>query len=472
MDGTVLGGRYRLESRIAAGGMGEVWRAHDETLDRTVAVKLMHAQLSHDPGFLERFRREARHTAALSHPGIAAVYDYGETVAEDATTRAYLVMQLIEGRSLHEVLEQDGRLAPQRTLDVVAQVASALQAAHAAGVVHRDVKPANLLLRSDGSVVVTDFGIARSVHSTGHLTVPGEVLGTAAYLAPEQAEGKPATPLTDVYSLGIVAYQCLAGIRPFQADTPVATALAHLREPAPPLPPDVPEATRAIVERAMAKDPADRFTSAAALAEAARAVAAGHSLVPPPARPSGPPPTALMTAPAPRGPGRPPRSVLVGVAAGVVLALLLGVGIAATLRSGDRAADVARPASSPTATRTVEPEGAAVTPPLEAVEDSSAAWVVLDPADYVGRPVAEVRNELVALGLEVDEQVSGRTGRAGRVAGVAPARVRSGDTVTVAVFPAVAERAPQYQDRKSKDKSPKGKGPKHDDDEDEQGDDT
>ncbi|MCW2608843.1 MAG: serine/threonine protein kinase, partial [Cryptosporangiaceae bacterium] len=277
--GTVLGGRYRLDRLIATGGMGEVWRGHDEILGRAVAVKVMLPQLSRQPGFVERFRAEARHTAALSHPGIATVYDYGESEPAEGSgaTSAYLVMELIEGQSLADLLESAGRLPADRTLDLVAQVSAALQAAHAAGVVHRDVKPANLLVRPDGTVVVTDFGIARSAGAASGLTMTGEVMGTAGYLAPEQAEGKPATAATDVYSLGVVAYQCLAGHRPFDGDTPVNIALAHLRDVPPPLPADVPAGARALVERTMAKSPADRYPSAAALAEAARAVATGQA---------------------------------------------------------------------------------------------------------------------------------------------------------------------------------------------------
>ena len=451
MTGTVLGGRYRLDSLIAAGGMGEVWRAYDETLGRPVAVKLMHSQLSHDPGFLARFRAEARHTAALSHPGIATVYDYGEATSPDQATRAYLVMQLVEGHSLHELLEQSGRLPAERTLDIVAQVAAALHVAHTAGVVHRDVKPANLLVRPDGSVVVTDFGIARSVHATGNLTVTGQVMGTAAYLAPEQAEGKPASSATDVYSLGIVAYQCLAGRRPFEADSPVATALAHLREAPPPLPPDVPPPVRTVVERAMAKNPADRFASAAALADAARA---GHASAVPPA-----PPTLTMPMPMPPSappplPRKPP-AVVGGVAAGVVLALLLGLGIAAVVFSGKSTSGLAtadRIASAPTSS--ASPPAASATP----VGKSTPAFVTLDPADYVGRSVDEVRADLVALGLEVRQQASRQRGQPGQVVGLTPTRVQAGDTVTLLVAQEWTRKGPK-------------KGPKQDHDEDEQGDD-
>jgi len=275
--GTLLGGRYRLVGRIAAGGMGEVWRGEDTVLGRAVAVKVMHPQLSTDPGFLSRFRNEARHTAALSHPGIATVYDYGEadtSAGSRDADQAYLVMELVDGEPLSDVLAREGRLDPERTMDVVGQTAAALHAAHEAGVVHRDVKPGNLLVRPNGQVVITDFGIARTVDAAAAaLTQTGTVLGTAAYISPEQAAGQPATPRSDIYSLGVVAYQCLAGRRPFEGENPLTVAIQHLREPPPPLPASVPAAVSAVVERSMAKEPDDRFPTASEMASAARLAA-------------------------------------------------------------------------------------------------------------------------------------------------------------------------------------------------------
>src|SRR3954454_19990565 len=197
--------RYTLVQRIAVGGMGEVWRARDVLLDRYVAVKVLKAEYATDPSFLARFRNEARHTAALSHPGIANVFDYGEI-----GDMAYLVMELVAGDPLSTLLAREGRLDPARSLDIVGQTGLALQAAHDAGVVHRDVKPGNLLVRPDGVVKVTDFGIARATDAAP-LTQTGLLIGTAAYLSPEQAGGKPATPASDIYSLGVVAYECLTG---------------------------------------------------------------------------------------------------------------------------------------------------------------------------------------------------------------------------------------------------------------------
>jgi serine/threonine protein kinase len=262
----VLAGRYRLVCRLASGGMGQVWRAADEILGRPVAVKLLRSEYAEEPAFLERFRTEARRTAALSHGGIASVFDYGEVEEPDLT--AYLVMELVDGMPLSGLLMREGRLDPERTLDVVAQASLALDCAHRAGVVHRDVKPSNLLIRRDGVVKVTDFGIA---HATGEASQSetGMVVGTAAYLSPEQVVCRPATPASDVYALGVVAYECLAGRRPFTGEHPIALALAHHRHRPPPLPPDVPEPVRALVELAMAKDPQVRPPSAAALAHRA-----------------------------------------------------------------------------------------------------------------------------------------------------------------------------------------------------------
>src|SRR2546421_2479408 len=267
--GTMLGGRYRLDERIAGGGMGDVWRGTDEVLGRTVAVKILLPALLEEAGFAERFRGEARTMATINHPGVVDVYDYG---SENAT--AFLVMEYVEGDALSRTLSRVGRLTPARTMALVAQAADALHAAHDKGIVHRDVKPGNLLVRPNGTLVLTDFGIARSA-MVGQLTAAGSVLGTASYISPEQAAGGVATPLSDVYSLGVVAYQCLAGRRPFEGDNPLEIAMRHVREQPPPLPSDVPPSVRAIVERAMAKDPTARYPAAAAFAQVARRTGQG-----------------------------------------------------------------------------------------------------------------------------------------------------------------------------------------------------
>jgi serine/threonine protein kinase len=267
--GTVLGQRYRLDERIASGGMGDVWRGVDDVLGRTVAVKLLLPSLLEEPGFTERFRGEARTMATISHPGVVDVYDYGS----DSAIGAYLVMEYIQGEALSRTLARVGRLTAGRTMALVAQAAEALHAAHQNGVVHRDVKPGNLLVRPDGTLVLTDFGIARQA-GAAQLTADGSVLGTASYISPEQAMGERATPLSDIYALGVVAYQCLAGYRPFEGDNPLEIAMRHVREQPPPMPPDVPPSARAVVERAMNKRPADRYPNAAAFAAEARRVAA------------------------------------------------------------------------------------------------------------------------------------------------------------------------------------------------------
>jgi eukaryotic-like serine/threonine-protein kinase len=312
--GAVLGGRYKLDERIAGGGMGDVWRGTDEVLGRTVAVKILLPALLEEPGFAERFRGEARTMATINHPGVVDVYDYGS----DANVGAYLVMEFVEGDALSRTLSRVGRLTPARTMALVAQAADALQAAHDKGIVHRDVKPGNLLVRPNGTLVLTDFGIARSA-AAAQLTQPGSVLGTASYISPEQASGGTATPLSDVYALGVVAYQCLAGQRPFEGDNPLEIAMKHVREQAPPLPPDIPQVVRGVVERAMAKDPAHRFPSAAALGQTSRKAAgslpggagvagagAAGALVPPvPVSP---------TSPASGSPGATQAGMLPGVA--------------------------------------------------------------------------------------------------------------------------------------------------------------
>ncbi|MEU4539058.1 serine/threonine protein kinase [Streptosporangium sp. NPDC023825] len=273
-QGTTLAGRYRLSTRIGAGGMGEVWKGEDIVLARTVAVKVLLPGRTDDPGFLVRFQGEARAMATINHPGVVDVYDYGVHEVPGAGATAYLVMKFVDGEPLDRLLGRLRRVAPGAAMDLIAQAASALQAVHDQGIVHRDIKPGNLLVRSDGTLVLTDFGIARS-DTASRLTDAGMVLGTAAYCAPEQAEGAPVTPAVDIYALGVVAYECLAGQRPFDGDTPVTIALKHIRETPPPLPPDVPPAVRALVERSLAKDPARRFPSAAAMSAAARQAAFG-----------------------------------------------------------------------------------------------------------------------------------------------------------------------------------------------------
>ncbi|MBB5643063.1 protein kinase domain-containing protein [Cryobacterium roopkundense] len=268
-SGLTFGGRYELQSRIAIGGMGEVWKSTDLVIGRTVAIKILKDEYLGDPGFLERFRAEARHAALVNHEGIANVFDYGE---EDGS--AFLVMELVPGEALSTILEREHVLPTDKVLDIVAQTSLALHAAHAAGLVHRDIKPGNLLITPEGRVKITDFGIARIADQVP-LTATGQVMGTVQYLSPEQASGHPASPTTDIYSIGIVAYESLAGRRPFTGESQVAIAMAQINETAPELPATVSEPVRNLVFACLAKNPAERPASAAHLARAASALRRG-----------------------------------------------------------------------------------------------------------------------------------------------------------------------------------------------------
>jgi len=268
--GQLLNDRYRLDVFLASGGMGEVWRATDVVLGRAVAVKVLLPAVLSDPSFAARFRAEARTLAAFHHPNVVDVYDFG-TDSSGGDAVAYLVMAFVDGEPLSHRIATTGRLPVAETMSMVAQVAGALDAAHANGVVHRDVKPGNLLVRADGTVVLVDFGVARSEAVTA-ITNADAVPGTVLYMAPEQVSGQQVSPATDVYGLGAVAYHCLAGHPPFSGGAALEIAVKHLNDEVPPLPADVPEPVRALVGRALAKDPADRFPSAAALAAAALAI--------------------------------------------------------------------------------------------------------------------------------------------------------------------------------------------------------
>ena len=296
VPGTVLTHRYRLDGPVALGGVGEVWRGTDLVLERVVAVKLLRPEYAQDEECLARFRAEGRHAALLSHPNIAQVYDY---VEKAPPAPGFLVMELVDGQSLARLLAR-GPLSPARTMGIVAQAASGLQAAHAAGLVHRDVKPGNLLVGPDDQVKITDFGIAQAPGSA-RLTRTGTLVGTTAYLAPERATGGQATPASDLYSLGVVAYECLTGEAPFDGE-PLAVALAHLQQAIPPLPPSVPAAVAALVADLTAKDPSARPPSAGDVCDRAERL----STVPshPPAAPGSPMPAGAPARPA-EAPARP-----------------------------------------------------------------------------------------------------------------------------------------------------------------------
>ena len=267
--GDLIADRYELEELVGTGGMSTVFRAHDLQLERRVAIKILHEHYAEDPEYLERFRREARAVARLSHPNIVTVIDRG-----DDDGRQYIVFENVEGENLKELIVRSGPLPVRQALELVLAVADGLAFAHEQGLVHRDVKPQNVLLSREGEIKVTDFGIARSLHVDHGMTQTGTVLGTGEYLAPEQASGKPVSPATDVYSLGVVLWELLAGDVPFTGDNFVAVALRHVNEPPPSLRqrrPDVSPRLDAAVERALAKDPARRFPTMAAFAEELRA---------------------------------------------------------------------------------------------------------------------------------------------------------------------------------------------------------
>ena len=438
----VIGGRYELRSLVATGGMGQVWRAHDQRLERPVAVKVLRSEYADEPEFLARFRAEARHAAMLGHRNVVAVFDYGETTAADGEALAYLVMELVPGESLAAVRRRLGALPPEQVLEVVAQAAAGLGAAHEMGIVHRDVKPANLLLRPDGSVAVTDFGIAWSAESVA-LTRTGQVIGTAHYLSPEQARGETATPASDVYALGMVAYELLAGRRAFEGGSSVAIALSQIQDEPEALPSTVPAPVRELVAAMLVKDAARRLPDGDAVVAAAHRArtATGAAdeptellaLVPPPGVTAlldpvlVPAEAAATTDTATSAPVRRRRRRL--LLAGVLAALLLvGGGTAVLLGLGGSSA----PATAAPATTTA-PTSATPTP------------VTLDAAQYVGRPLDEVTAELTALGLQVSaEEVAGDGSDAGLVTEVAPAgtALTAGSTVTVRYGSAAPTPAP------------------------------
>lgn len=272
VDGSLLQGRYRLERRLASGGMGSVYEGTDERLHRRVAVKLLRDELADDPRFVERFRREARAVASLSHPNIASVYDYGEDAG-----RHFMIMEFAAGKDLAQIIKMDAPLPIERAVHIGEQLCEALEHAHAAGVIHRDVKPANVIVNSGDRVRVTDFGIARAAGDST-LTATGSVLGTANYLSPEQAAGRALTPASDLYSAGVVLYEMLTGTVPFPGESAIAVAMRHMNEDVPSARqanPAVPFELDAVVRRATERDPAARFHSAQEMADALR-----HSLQP------------------------------------------------------------------------------------------------------------------------------------------------------------------------------------------------
>ncbi len=263
--GTILGGRYRLVELLGQGGMATIFRALDTQLGRDVAVKLLRPEYLRDPDFSSRFRQEAQAAASLTHPNVVTVFDYGED-----PSGPYIVMELIDGEDLSTIIRRSGALPPRQATRIAEAVARGLAAAHARGLVHRDVKPGNVLIGRDGQVKVVDFGIARAV-AEAQVTLPGTTLGSVHYFSPEQARGEPATESSDIYALGIVLFELLTGTRPWEGDSAAAVGLARLSGPAPDpmaVRPSVPPDLAAITRKALAPEPRDRFASAAAMADA------------------------------------------------------------------------------------------------------------------------------------------------------------------------------------------------------------
>ncbi|GAA4827420.1 hypothetical protein GCM10023201_12920 [Actinomycetospora corticicola] len=462
--GTLLADRYRIGRRIAIGGMGEVWEAQDTRLDRTVAVKILKAELSGDPEFLHRFRTEARTAASLNNPGVTAVHDYGETTTDWTTANgtiqvpvAYLVMELVRGEPLAQILSVHGRLGVDYTLDILEQSGYALDAAHERGLVHRDVKPGNILVTPSNQVKITDFGIAKAIDAAP-VTRSGMVMGTAHYIAPEQAGGGDAGPASDVYSLGVVGYECLAGRRPYLSENAVTVAMMHIRDPLPPLPPDVPPVVRQLIELTLTKDPRGRYANGGEFARAVAAVRRGEPVPRPGAATAATeavnPATRVAPASTYDGPSAPPpprrdrwddghrpepaRRGPWGTIAAVV-GVLVVLGILAYVLVSNTETSAPPPVAAPTTTTTTTaPPTTTTTTRSRATTTTSASGntVSVSNIDYVGRSASVATAALREDGLSptVRTVLGGQPTdpSACRVLYVSPTgEVQRGDTVTV-----------------------------------------
>jgi len=426
--GQLYGDRYRLQLRIAIGGMGEVWQAEDELILRPVAIKILKEEYLSDPNFLERFRSEAKSAALVEHEGIANVYDYGED-----TGAAYLVMELVPGESLSRLLEREKRLPEDQVLDIMAQTARALAAAHSRGLVHRDIKPGNLLITPEGKVKITDFGIAR-VGDQVPLTKTGQVMGTVQYLAPEQATGKSSTPATDLYSLGVVSYEALAGKRPFTGENQMAIAMAHINEMPPALPESIDPRVQNLVLSCLAKKPTQRPESATSLAIRAEALVRekrkGIKTKPAEVSKDSDPKTEIFTAdtaPLPRAP-----IVWPWIATLVLLALTAIVVIVAIL-SDNNAENVD---VTPSPTQTEQPEPTTSEEPA-AVEEPTKVLILR--SDIIGENLSSVTATLTELGFEVNaipgELIPGEDPRVRTVYAVSPTgSIEKGSRIDVTYF--------------------------------------
>lgn len=397
LTGQLYGGRYRLVSLIATGGMGEVWVANDEVILRDVAIKILKPEYLSDPNFLERFRTEARHAAMVNHEGIANVFDYGEDGGS-----AYLVMEKVPGESLAKVLEVEISLPEQKVLNIIAQTARALYAAHTQGLVHRDIKPGNLLITPDNDVKITDFGIARVADQVA-LTATGQVMGTVQYLAPEQATGKPATPSTDIYAIGVVAYEALAGRRPFTGESQMAIAMSHINDAPPAMPDFVDAEVAALVMNCLAKKPEDRPANALVLAQRAEALMGGNRGV------SGDAATRLMpnldsssttvlpvrTAEMPATSSKQvvwPWLLVIGLL--VLSSVAILIAIVSNLVAPSNAIS---PTQSQTSSESSSQSASQSAPP-------SGGTVILLSEDIVGKNISDLESQLATMGLAIDSQ--------------------------------------------------------------------
>lgn len=461
VTGSVFSDRYRIEERIATGGMGAVYLTTDQRLDRQVALKVLKEELADDERFVERFRREARSAGALSHPNIAGVFDFGQ---DDG--RYYMVMELAEGRDLARVLREEAPLSPERSVRIASQIALALDHAHSAGVVHRDIKPPNVIIGEADRVKVTDFGIARAIGEST-LTATGSVLGTAQYISPEQASGGEVGPPADIYALGIVLYEMLTGSLPFTGDSALAVAMRHVSDdvPAPSkLNADVPATLDGVVARATAKDPNARYSGAREMAEALATALGSTAEVPTSALAVGAGVAGGVAGagateqlgttvwPIPGGrydPQRLGRIVLISLGALALLALVL---FTMRLReTGEqRRAAVERQEQGTPAVEETEPAGEA---PAETVVISE---------DVIGADATEAEQVLSKGGLEVStEPVSSEEYREGAVVETSPpvgTKLTQGDAITLFVSTGPSDE--EEEDDAGPPEHSKGKGPK------------
>ena len=398
--GQLYGDRYRLQLRIATGGMGEVWQAEDELILRQCAIKILKEEYLDDPMFLERFRSEAKSAALVEHEGIANVFDYGED-----TGAAYLVMELVPGESMSRLIEREKKLSEEQVLDIVAQTSRALGAAHARGLVHRDIKPGNLLITPDGKVKITDFGIAR-VGDQVPLTKTGQVMGTVQYLAPEQATGKPSTPATDLYALGVVAYEALSGKRPFTGENQMAIAMAHINEMPPALPESIDPRVQNLVLSCLAKKPTQRPESANSLAIRAEALLREKRKLGPVkmSREASGYQESSVTEVIPTDTAALPRAPIVWpwVATLALLAVTAVVVIVAILSEPGEVEPQTTPTPSVSSTTPEEPEPTASETPTETSSPEVIETILILRSDFIDGNLSEVTTRLTELGMKVN----------------------------------------------------------------------